>query len=79
MSFMYEPSVGSLGNIFMSLYLIFIKNNMDADNIIQKKNAAVQFTWSGVPESSEEITCVLAFPQEEICFLQLHLKSTQRI
>lgn len=41
----------------MSLNLIFIKNNMDADNIIQKKNADVQFTRS---ESSEEITCVLS-------------------
>lgn len=52
----------------MSLYLIFIKNNMDADNIIQKKNADVQFTRSGGPESSEEITYVLVFPQEGICF-----------
>lgn len=62
MSWMYEPSVDHFGNIFMSLYLIFIKNNMNADNIIQIKNADVQFTRSGGPESSEEITCVLVFP-----------------
>lgn len=68
MSRMYEPPAGHFGNIFMSLYLILIKNNMDADNIIQKKNADVQFTRSGGPKSSEEITCVLAFPQEGICF-----------
>lgn len=37
MSGMYEPSVGHFGDIFMCLYLIFIKNNMNADNIIQIK------------------------------------------
>lgn len=47
----------------MSLYLIFIKNNMDADNIIQKKNADVQFTRS---ESLEEITCVLSHKQGSV-------------
>lgn len=62
MSGMYEPSVGHFGDIFMCLYLIFIKNNMNADNIIQIKNVVVQFTRSGEPESSEEITCVLVFP-----------------
>lgn len=70
--------VHSVGNTFMSLYLIFIKNNKEADNIIQKKNADVQFTKSGGPESSEEITCVLAFPQEGM-LLQLHLKLIWRI
>lgn len=45
----------------MSLYLIFIKNSKEADNVIQKKNADVQFTRSGGPKSSEESpVCLLS-------------------
>lgn len=75
---MYEPSAGHCGNIFMCLYLIFIKNNMDAANIIQNKNANVQFTRSDGPESSEEITCA-CFPIRRGLLLQLHLKLTEKI
>lgn len=74
MSCMCELSLGHFRNIFMSLYLIFIKNNMDAGNIIQKKNADVQFTRS---ESLEEIICVLSHKKGSV--FTVHLKLTQRI